>query len=202
MRHSQALYWVGEWTVFFLMWHILDFEAGLVQRCRRCNATDTEKRIAEVYQQPRQNKCPDCFGTTFEGGYRARIIRPAIFTDVDETDKPGKRGMTHPASANMETTVDFRLREGDFVVRADNTRWRATTPRRTMLRSGFGHPTQSLSAISYNNAAVNLEDRTSVAYLLPAPNVDVVLGTRSHLPLDFSSFEQIRGPLIPPSLLS
>lgn len=202
MRHNEALYWVGEWTILFLMWHILDFEAGLVRRCHRCYGEDVDQRIAKVYNQPAQNRCPDCFGTTFEGGFRARIVRPAIFSDADESDQANKRGMMHPTSTNVETTVDFRMREGDFLVRADNTRWRASTPRRTMLRTGFGHPTQALSAISYNNARVALEDRASVAYLLPTPDVDRLLNARSFMPPDFSVFEQINGPLIPSTLLS
>lgn len=203
-RHTEALFWVGEWTAFFLMWTVLDFEKNLVGRCQRCYSTTTgfDARYANVYNQPTQNKCPDCFGTTFEGGFRARIVRPAIFTDGDETNSPNAKGVMHPETVNVETTTDFRMHEGDFAVRADNTRWRLNTPSRTMLRTGFGHPTQFDSSISYNNSSAKLEDQTSVAYLLPAPNVGNVLSVRSYLPTDFSTFELIRGPLIPVELLS
>lgn len=171
MRHSQALYQVGEYTAFFLMWHQLDFEAGLVARCTRCYASGQAQRVAAVYNQPTQAKCPTCYGTTFQGGIRARIVRPALFIDVDETERTEQRGSQHPQSLTVESTVDFRLREGDYVVRADGTRWRCSTPVRTTLRSGFGFPLQSTTGISYNAAPAKLEDRTSVAYLLPITNL-------------------------------
>jgi hypothetical protein len=204
MRHNEALYWVGEYCALFLMWHIADFQAGLVTRCTRCYSTNgsKEQRAANVYNQPTQNKCPDCFGTTFEGGYRARIIRPVIFADVDETDKTNAKGQQHPGQTTMETTVDFKMREGDFVIRADDTRWRTTTPRRTLLRVGFGHPTHTQNAISYNNASVALEDRTSVAYELPTLHLSELLHARSYVPLKFSSWEQLRGPLVPDGIIT
>src|SRR6478609_414109 len=36
MRHDEALYSIGEYAIFVLMWHIQDLTAGLVQRCSRC----------------------------------------------------------------------------------------------------------------------------------------------------------------------
>jgi hypothetical protein len=66
-RHLQALYTVGEWTMFCLMWNLEDFQNGLVTRCSVCY-----NRSSQAYKQGERNKCPDCFGTTFEGGFRAQ----------------------------------------------------------------------------------------------------------------------------------
>lgn len=204
LRHNEALYWVGEWAIFFLMWTEIDFADDLVGRCQRCysDTGGVGQRIAEVYSQPTINKCPDCFGTTFEGGFRARIVRPAIFADADETERQASRGTMHPVSTTVESTTDFRMREGDFTIRADNTRWRTSTPQRVMLRTGFGHPDQRGSSITYNSAPVKLEDHTSVAYLLPAPNVGPLLRVQSHVPMDFSTFELLRGPLLPDGFIA
>lgn len=204
IRHNEALYWVGEWTAIFLMWTILDFEAGLVVRCPRCYGTDGSlaHRVADVYNQPTQNKCPDCFGTTFDGGFRARIIRPAIFADVDETNATQAKGQMHPATTMAETTSDFKMREGDYFIRADDTRWRTTTPRRTLLRVGFGHPGHDQNSISYNNFSVQLEDRTSVAYQLPTLHLSDMLNVRSYVPVSFENWEIVNGPLIPDGVIS
>jgi hypothetical protein len=84
-RHNQALYSVGEMVMFVLMWHVEDHLKGYVRRCPRCFNGD-DARAAKVYEQSTVNKCPMCYGTTFEGGVRAKIIRPAIITDSDRTD--------------------------------------------------------------------------------------------------------------------
>lgn len=204
-RHNQALYLVGEWAIFFLMWHVLDFEYGLVARCVTCyaSADPLANRITNVYQQPTRNKCPDCYGTTFEGGYRARIVRPAVFTDSEESERTDKRGAVHPDDVTVESTSDFRVRSGDYVLRADNSRWRLRGPQRVMLRTGFEHPTQAGNSLTYNSMRAGFEEPTTVAYLLPptdAPTVRATLSAPVQFPGSFAGFEVIRAPLIPPSI--
>lgn len=205
-RHIQALYQIGEWAIFVLMWHQADHEAGLVARCSRCyGATDSkDRRIANVYNQPTQNECPVCFGTTFEGGYRALVVRPAMITDADETDKLDRRGSMHPGNVGVETTVDFRSRQGDYMIRADNTRWQLTTPRRIQLRTGFDHPDQVEEGTAYNNFNAKLEERTTVAYKIPPTSgalIRMYLSVPMRMPGDFGRVEEIRGPLITPTIL-
>lgn len=202
MRHAEAIYWTGEWCIFVLMWKVVDFEAGLVARCPVCyGAADSRARaIANAYDQPTKNKCPSCFGTTFEGGYRALIVRPAIFTDTDEEERLDKRGSVHPDDLYVETTWDFRALGGDYLIRADNSRWQLRTPTRTTLRTGFGHPDQAHTSISYGNIRAAFEEPTTVAYLIPpvsASTVHSILTSPMRYPGDFSSVEVIRGPLIP-----
>jgi hypothetical protein len=201
LRHSEALYSLGEWAMFALMWHIQDFTAGLVTRCSRCwGADDKERRISEAYGQPQQNRCPICFGTTFEGGYKALIVRPAIFGDTDESEQVQARGVVHPSDLSVESTPDFRIRSGDYVFRTSGDRYFLRVPARVTLRSGFGHPHQSTTAIGYNHARASLEDPSaSVAYDIPPPNQTLLtlLSLAGKTPQDFAAYEDIRSPLVP-----
>lgn len=202
-RHDQALYRLGEYSIFYMMWSLLDFEAGLVTRCATCYGTpgSTQNASAQVYQQPKINKCPDCFGTTFEGGYRARIVRPALWSDNDESEKLDKRGVVHPESVSVETTWDFRMREGDYVIRADGSRWRLpASPRRVTLRSGWGHPDQAHNSITYGQISARFEEPGTVAYMLwpqDKTTLHTTLTEQSHTPLAFPELESVRAPLVP-----
>lgn len=197
-RHDEALFSLGEYAVFCLLWHEQDFTAGRVGRCPTCFlAVD---RTAKAYGQGNQNRCPDCYGTTFEGGYRAMIYRPALFTEVDEDEQKTARGIARPAGVNVESTQDFRVLHGDYVFRANGHRYMLRTPERTTLRTGFGTPFQSTTSIGYNVSRGALEDvNTSVAYTI-SPTATIlksVLGMARYVPFDFSAYETIRAPLIP-----
>lgn len=202
-RHDQALFVIGEYSIFYLMWSLLDLQAGLVTRCARCYGTTgtIPNREAKVYNQPSINRCPDCFGTTYEGGYRARIVRPSIWADNDEEEKLARQGVVHPESVSVESTWDFRMRQGDYIIRADGSRWRLpAAPTRTTLRSGYEHPAQAETAITYARMQARLEEPGTVAYLLtPTSKVGIhtMLTTTSDFPRGFGDYEQIRAPLIP-----
>jgi hypothetical protein len=186
------------------MWTAADNAAGLVGRCLRCfaspdNRLGTEDRISASYGQGNQYACTDCFGTQFEGGFRALIVRPAIFSDMDKGQTKSSKGVMQPGTLGIETTPDFRVRPGDYCFRSDGDRFQLRQPRRTTLRTGFATPWQQAAAIDYNQLNAALEDRASVAYKIPpdADDLAVVLGTYTRLPSDFSWFEVIRAPLIP-----
>lgn len=198
-RHDQALFTIGEYAVFALLWHEQDFTAGRVGRCPTCYLA--EGVVASAYAQPSQNRCPDCYGTSFEGGLRALIYRPALFTEVDEDEQKAQRGIVRPAALNVESTHDFRVLHGDYVFRADGRRFMLRTPERTTLRTGFGTPFQSTSSIGYAMARAALEDpKASVAYDIPpdATTLKATLGLARYTPFDFTPFEQVNAPLVPP----
>jgi hypothetical protein len=197
LRHNQALFQIGEYAVFCLLWHIQDYEAGLVGRCLKCYLA--RGKIAEAYGQPSQNRCVDCLGTTFEGGYRAIIIRPAIFTDTDESEQVSQRGVVHANDVTIDSTSDFRVRTGDYCFRRNNDRYYLRVPNRITVRTGFSHPYQTAAAIGYNHSRATLEDPASVAYMAPPSDFELasILSMTSRKPIDFSDYETIRGPLIP-----
>lgn len=194
-RHSQALYMVGEWTMFVLMWHLQDYESGLVGKCPLCATS----RTATAYMQPERNKCTNCFGTTFDGGFKAMIVRPAIFGDTDEGQAFQARGVVNSDDLDMESTPDFRVRSGDYCLRATGDRFYLRVPQRVTLRTGFATPYQRAMAVGYNHAHASLEDPTSVAYMIPPKTDDLIsiLNVSSETPVNFSAFEIIRAPLIP-----
>lgn len=201
-RNAQALYMVGESCFFALMWHQEDFQAGLVARCLTCYAGDP---AAAAYGQSSQNDCPDCYGTTYEGGYKALIIRPAVFGDTDEGETRTNRGVARGGDLDVESTPDFRVRSGDYVIRSSGERYYLRVPDRITARTGFGPPYQSSAAIGYNHARASDEDPSSPAYLIP-PSA-AALPRILNAPLaadrfdgtlpDFSAYEIVRAPLIP-----
>lgn len=202
-RHDQVLYTVGEYAMFVLLWHLQDFDAGLVGRCTVCSgqAGSPQAAVAQVYKQPVINRCPSCYGTTFQGGIKAQIVRPAIFGDADQAEQVSSRGIVHPEDIQVESTADFRIRTGDYAFRSTGERYYLRAPRRTTLRTGFGTPTQSTAAINYNLARASLEDsNASVAYMMPpaaAALSGALQSASAGYPANFATLEQINGPLIP-----
>lgn len=186
---------LGEYAMFVLMWTARDFDAGLVGLCPVC-ASD---RISKAYGQPTRNRCPSCFGTTFEGGYRALIVRPCIISDADDSQSFTVRGVVSPQELNLETTADFRIHGGDYVMRATGERLQLDAPQRTTLRSGFGTPHQAQTETAYNVASASVEDGESVAYIIPPNTTDLVtiLSRTGPAPVSFSDVEVLRAPLIP-----
>lgn len=201
MRHEQALWALGELSAFALMWTVEDHERGLVQRCHRCYASgnSTEDKVAAIYNQPTQNKCPVCYGTTFEGGFRAIIVRPTIWDDTDPKQQWQAKGVVQTESVNIQSTYDFRVRDGDYAFRASGERFYLRTPQRTQLRTGFDTPQQATENISYNLARATREAETSVAYLLPPSGrrMEEILERTVRIPGSFKSVEIVRVPLIP-----
>lgn len=221
--HHEALMLLGEYAMFVLMWHPADEAAGLVERCSRCYAGTAMARAGAVYRQPSQAKCPVCYGTTFEGGYRARIIRPSLWSDSGTDTVRHPRGEVRTDSMTVETTEDFVLRHGDYAFRADGTRHQALELTGAWVRTGMAQPGLDRS-VGGAIAQVRMEDPTSVAYTIPPTSTaDLVealaLPARMHLPPDLSArggyadvyrdlyayyeragLEDVRGPLLVPVL--
>lgn len=197
-HHDEALYLYGEYSMFVLLWNIDDLEGGLVDRCPTCYIAYGD--LADVYQQPARRKCEDCFGTTFEGGFKAKIVRPSLWDFGEQTDEEGRRGEEERQVASIQSTEDFRMRNNDWVIRADNSRWQIQTVSGNNLRTGFEHPSRPRSAIAYNYGQVQREDESSVSYLVPptdAAEVTAILDIPwVTSPTDFAAYETIRGPLL------
>lgn len=194
-RHDDALWQLGELAALCLLWNIEDFNAGMVEKCTTCSSSS---RISDAYNQPGRNKCPDCFGTNFRGGYRALIIRPCIITDGDGQNALGPRGVSHPKEVSFESTNDFKVRPGDYLFRANGARYQLRQPSTTTLRTGFSTPYHHTHKVGYHLNDGALEDPTSVAYMIPPiPSVlEDILVNRIRVPEDKNHYEDIRGPLL------
>ena len=198
-RHDGALYRYGEYAVFVLMWTPIDFSKGLVDRCSLCFGGKVAQSIAEVYGQAAQANCPVCFGTSFEGGWKAKLVRPSTWDDAEEQDLATRRGFVHPNTAAVQSTSDFRIRSSDFIFRSDGTRWQVRSTAGTNLVTGFGAATRERTITGYNMGQVALEDESSVAYLIEPTTEELRVlldAPEQHSPTDFSDWEQIRGPIL------
>jgi hypothetical protein len=175
--HIEALYSFGELALFTMMWIPLDAEAGRVEHCSRC-FNGVAARQAKVFNQPTEKKCPVCYGTTYQGGFRAQIVRPSIWSDRNSEHTEQARGTIYTDSLQVETTGDFFLRRGDYAFRYDNSRYQVSGEKReAVLRSGFHPP---LSGDSFAGpASMQLEEETSVAHIIP-PTAEQLLALLGH----------------------
>lgn len=192
---TEAMFRYGEYTMFVLMWNLQDLLDGLVGRCQRCYLA--YGKVADAYGQAAQSNCPDCFGTTFEGGYRARVVRPAVWEDTNEDFKPGQRGEIVSNNTTVQTTPDIRIRTDDYVFRADGTRWEARNPSGQSVRTGFGFDAQDRQ-IANVPFRVDQLSSTDTGFIIPPLN-DVLLPylqRSARYPIDFSLIEDVRSYLL------
>ena len=191
LRHDDAVISLGEMSACALLWAVADFEAGLVTRCSVCYLPYGD--IAAAYEQPAKNRCTNCYGTSFEGGLRALLYRPALWNEDQVSEDNKERGNVTVSSGSVQVTSDFSMRDGDFIIRQDGTRWRISQPNANTIVHGFG-PT-GLQTSSGSMFRVQYEDPTSVAYTIPV--TQLALNQRGWSPymLYASSYDVVNGPL-------
>lgn len=204
--HEEALNAFGEYTLFVLMWDISDFEAGRVDRCPRCqtigaaNPTNAEA-IFDTFKAPVEDRCPVCFGTTFEGGWKAKLVRPAIWDYTEEKWDKTARGYVTNNVGSIQSTSDFFMTDGDYAFRADGTRWQVTGAQNSRIVDGFGHPSRADNNLGINYSNAVREDPSTVAYTIsPKTRTELTAlldRVGQHQPLDYRSLDQIRGPILP-----
>lgn len=84
-----------------------------VPRCSAC--------YDDIYKQGDRYDCRRCYGTTFEGGVASAHRAWAIFTDAQDVETFGKRGIWHPIASTVQTEHLPDLWQRDYVVRVN--RW-------------------------------------------------------------------------------
>jgi len=196
-RHNDALLRWGEYSMFVLLWRAVDLEAGLVSRCQTCLGADgAEGRVASAFRQSTRRECLDCLGTGLDGGYKAKIVRPALWKLSAQTDMDRDRGQVQQRTAQVESTDDFRLRVGDFIFRGDGSRWQVQNYAPSYLSTGFQTTTRERNIIGFAYGQVVEEDPASVAHIIPplGDNLTEALDlSRVRFPVDFSEYEVLRG---------
>jgi hypothetical protein len=208
-RHNEAVYALGEHSFHVLLWHIEDYEAGACQRCPYCSqpGDSIQNAVFSAYKQPILNKCPQCYGTTYFktnaaafGGLKARIVRPCIWDTADVEHKMDQRGEVASSTSTLQSTSDFRMRSGDFVFRADGTRWRVQEIKTDFIVSGMQASDDLRTMIGYSYPGCKQEAETSVAFTIPPDKATVQslldISLVPNYPIDFSSHEIINGALI------
>lgn len=189
-HHDEALAWYGEMAALVLLWDIEDFNEGRVGRCSVCYTPFG--KITEAYNQPMRNRCHNCFGTTFEGGYRALVYRPTLWGPVPQMEGLTKHGELKIVSAEVQTTADVQMRDGDWIVRQDGTRWKIGQPVGQEITTGFGPSADQLSRSSFR---ATQEDPTSAAFLVQVDTLAMqTTGWKPYMVYPTSS-DDLRGPI-------
>jgi hypothetical protein len=194
-RHTEVLYRRGEYAMFVLMWTVHDHQVGRVNRCPICVERFGDDVVQAFGGQPAQDKCPACLGTGMEGGWKAKLIRPSLWTiEMSDDEVQAKRGTYEQQAANIQSTFDFTMNRGDFVLRADGTRWFVRAPRTALLAEGSGVLTDGAASLGFNYAGANREPLNSVAFLIdPEPDeIITILQPPGHRMVDFSAQEIVR----------
>lgn len=98
----------GEECVLFHMYHVNEVDKT-VQRCPVC--------YDSVYKQGEKFNCPQCYGTTFDGGVKDVYRAWGLFTDANDEETFGKRGFWHPIASSIHTEWQPDLWQRDYVAR-------------------------------------------------------------------------------------
>jgi membrane protein implicated in regulation of membrane protease activity len=199
LRHDDAIISFGEMTACVMMWNIADLDRGDVTRCTVCYTPFGI--IADAYQQPSKGMCTSCYGTSFQGGIRAIVYRPAMWVEDTSSDQLERRGQAVNASGTVQLTSDFMMRDGDYLVRSDGTYWRITSPQDNEIVTGFGPSATGSDAnvagtTSGSTVRVQLEDKSSIAYSLPInPTALLSVGWSPYM-LYPSGYDVVNGSLL------
>ena len=102
----------GEECVLLHMYHANEVQ-DRQPRCSWC--------FDEIYKQGDKYACSRCYGTTFEGGVKEYYRAWAIFTDANDAETFGKRGLWHPIASSVQTEARPDLWQRDYVIRV--ARW-------------------------------------------------------------------------------
>ena len=202
--HTEAIFAFGEYAMFVLLWNIEDLNAGRVTRCSRCQSLagetdEASEMIFETFKATAEDFCPNCLGTTFEGGWKAKIVRPSLWDYQEEVWSKTARGLVQNLSGSVQTTSDFLLRDGDVILRADGTRWRTKAGQPSRIHEGFGLPPRADSNLGYTYAQVNRDEDTTLK-IEPTTRTEltsILSALGQHWPTDTSGVDQIRGPILP-----
>ena len=139
--HDETLQWFGEECVVRLLWRAEDAASGLVTYCQTCQVTpnptnpdaNVRARASAVYRISGNSYCPDCYGTTFTGGFQP-IAYHLYMLAADTPDI--RRNMQIGQFWQQNPSVQFswfpQIRQGDLVVRVEN--WNNNVPTFTSQR--------------------------------------------------------------------
>jgi len=133
--HDEALQWFGEECVVRLQWRAEDAAAGLVTYCQTCqdsvNPTNpnpvVQARVSKAYRQTGNSYCPDCFGTTFTGGFQPIAYHLYMLaSDTPEIRVNLSTGQFWKENPQVQFSWYPQIRQGDLVARVAS--WNKNVP--------------------------------------------------------------------------
>lgn len=109
LRNSvkESLQSHGEECLLLQMFHVVPD----AQDVPRCHCFD------DVYNQGSKFDCPDCYGTTLQGGVKKAARAWALFSDAQGVESQSKRGVWTPDHRRVQTEALPVLLEHDFIIR-------------------------------------------------------------------------------------
>jgi len=139
--HDEALQWYGEECVVRLLWRAEDAAQGLVTYCQTCQDSpnpaspdvNIQARTSKVYRQTGNSYCPDCYGTTFTGGFKPVAYHLYMLaSDTPEVRINLTTGQFWRENPQVQLSWYPQIRQGDLVIRIDD--WDKDTPLLSSLR--------------------------------------------------------------------
>jgi hypothetical protein len=133
--HDETLQNFGEQCLLRLLWRAEDFTAGLVGRCIVCQDSESpispdvavQQRVAKVYGQSGNSYCPNCYGTSFNGGFQ-NIVYQLFMLAADTPDKRNNQVVGQFWNQNPRVQFSWypQIRQGDLVARVES--WSENSP--------------------------------------------------------------------------
>ena len=133
--HDEALQWYGEEIIVRQLWRAEDAAAGLVGYCITCQdspnpsipSVSVQNRVSSVYKQTGNSYCPECYGTTFSGGFKPICYHLyMIANDTQQVRSNLSTGQFWKDNPNVQFSWYPEIRTGDLVVRVEQ--WNKDTP--------------------------------------------------------------------------
>ena len=139
--HNEALQWYGEECIVRQLWRAEDAAMGLVTYCQTCQdspnpskpTASIQSRVSNVYRQTGNSYCPDCYGTTFTGGFKTTCYHLYMLAaDTPEVRSNLSTGQFWKQNPNVQFAWYPEIRVGDLVVRV--SAWSGDNPTATTDR--------------------------------------------------------------------
>jgi len=126
--HDEALQWYGEQCIVRQLWRFEDQVNGLVGYCLTCQDSPNptmpsiaiQNRVSNVYKQTGNSYCPDCYGTTFSGGFKPICYHTyMVAQDAPQVRNSMQTGQFWRDNPQVQFSWFPEIREGDLVVRVE-----------------------------------------------------------------------------------
>jgi len=136
--HNETLQWFGEQVIVRQLWRAEDAALGLVGYCQQCqdspNPTSPnsfiQSRVSSAYRQTGNSYCPNCYGTTFNGGFKPTCYHLYMLAaDTPEVRANLSTGQFWRDNPSVQLGWYPEIRVGDLLVRV--TSWTGDTPTAT-----------------------------------------------------------------------
>ena len=173
--HDETLQWYGEECVVRLLWRAEDAAQGLVTYCQTCQDSpnpanpnaNIQARASKVYKQSGNSYCPDCYGTTFTGGFKPVAYHLYMLaSDTPDVRRNLTTGQFWQENPQVQLSWYPQIRVGDLVIRISSwsgdtpllstTRFQASTVGVQTIRTGPGNSSDTTIIVNQTATLENL----------------------------------------------